>query len=460
MSPEALEKRFTDLQDRLAVLQDATNQLKELIERLANFDFQPGSVPLGAGEDDNVGAELSTEINQVLREQEEELELLQEEIIDIRPGKSTGGELQHGKDRLKDGASRLEQELQSCRKAFRRAQISAKRNLQLAQRQERELLYASFSNPRSGASSPVVPDGASSSATNGTLPPARRKPRGGRSEMSKEEQMLSASNDVTESMRRTHDLMAAELSKSDFAHSALRESTAALSQLSENYSSLDAMLSSSRALLGTLLKSQKTDTWYLQSAFYLLVVTLCWLVFRRLLWGPTWWLVWLPLKLIFRSAVTVTSVVGRQRSSQEAGLASDAATMRSTMSQQQQQQQQQVYMNNEGVPMAQVSYESENHQETSDYVMEEVKKIINESAGEGSPEATEAAEGEAEKVEDPQEAGQREEEGTALRERRADEPPNPKKRMMEDDASNAQEQQQQHQKQHSGDSDERVKDEL
>lgn len=111
MSPETLEKRFTDLQDRLAVLQDATNQLKELIDRLANFDFQPGSVPLGASEDDNIGSELSSEINQVLREQEEELELLQEEIIDIRPGKS-GGELQHEKDRLKDGANRLEAELQ------------------------------------------------------------------------------------------------------------------------------------------------------------------------------------------------------------------------------------------------------------------------------------------------------------------------------------------------------------
>lgn len=113
MSHEALEKRFADLQDRLAVLQDATDQLKELIDRLANFDFQPGSVPLGAGDDDNVGAELGAEINQVLREQEEELELLQEEIIDIRPGKNAGsGELQHDKDRLKDGASRLGQELQ------------------------------------------------------------------------------------------------------------------------------------------------------------------------------------------------------------------------------------------------------------------------------------------------------------------------------------------------------------
>lgn len=111
MSPEALEKRFIDLQDRLALLQDATNQLKVLIDRLANFKFQPGSVPLGASDDDNVGSELSSEINQILREQEEELELLHEEIIDIHPGKPGGG-LQHDKDRLKDGATRLEEELQ------------------------------------------------------------------------------------------------------------------------------------------------------------------------------------------------------------------------------------------------------------------------------------------------------------------------------------------------------------
>ncbi|KAI2783551.1 Sec20-domain-containing protein [Daldinia loculata] len=406
MSPEALEKRFIDLQDRLALLQDATNQLKVLIDRLANFKFQPGSVPLGASDDDNVGSELSSEINQILREQEEELELLHEEIIDIHPGKPGGG-LQHDKDRLKDGATRLEEELQNCRKAFRRAQVSAKRNLQLAQRQERELLYASFSSPRSGASSPLPPESAT------LLPPSRRKPRA-RAEMSKEEQMLSASSDVTESMRRTHDMMAAELSKSDFAHNALKESTAALSQLSENYSSLDTMLSNSRALLGTLLKSQKTDTWYLQSAFYILVVTIGWLIFRRLLWGPTWWLVWLPLKLIFKGAVGVSNTVSR-RNAQVSSHDLDASTTQSRSPQ--------VHMNNEGVQTAQVSYQSELSRESTEAIMEEVDRIINNETAEGEPPGAEA--------ENDTQAEGKEREETVLRERNDDEPPNPKKRVME-----------------------------
>ena len=60
------------------------------------------------------------------------------------------------------------------------------------------------------------------------------------------------------------------------------------------------MLSSSRNLLGTLLRSQKSDTWYLETAFYILLSTIIWLIFRRIFYGPLWWLVWLPLKLSYR----------------------------------------------------------------------------------------------------------------------------------------------------------------
>ncbi|KAI1276685.1 Sec20-domain-containing protein [Xylaria sp. FL0933] len=399
MSLELLEKRFTDLQDRLNVLQDATEQLKELIDRLANFDFQPGSVPLGAADDDNVGSELSSEINQILREQEEELELLQEEIIDIRPGRP-GSALQHDKDRLKDGAERLGQELQLCRKSFRKAQITAKRNLQLAQRQERELLYASFSSPRSGASTPA-------SGNTATSAPASRRRRQKTSEMSKEEQMISASHDVTQSMRRTHDLMSAELVKSDFAHNTLKESTEALAQLSENYSSLDTMLTSSRALLGTLLKSQKTDTWYLQSAFYLLVVTIGWLIFRRLLWGPTWWLVWLPLKLIFKTVVGVSNTVGLRGSKIQSD--SESASIGSSP--------QQAYMNNRDIPTIQVGTPPVESQATEGdgSMVEEVGKIIDEAQS-NIPDAEQGTDDE-----------------TTLRDRTAGEIPNPKKRMMQEE---------------------------
>lgn len=99
---ERAVERLSELQGKLASLQDAVAQLKGHIERLANFDFQDGDL------DDTATNELSTEIIQLIQEQEEDLDLLQEEIVDVRPLKA----LKHDKDRLRDGAERLKEELQ------------------------------------------------------------------------------------------------------------------------------------------------------------------------------------------------------------------------------------------------------------------------------------------------------------------------------------------------------------
>lgn len=112
-------------------------------------------------------------------------------------------------------------------------------------------------------------------------------------------QNVTASSRVTDSLRQMHDAAQAELERSEYAKQTMEQSSAAFTQLGESYSSLETTLKSSRSLLGTLLKSQKSDTWYLKTSFYMLVTVAAWLVFRRLLYGPTWWLVWLPLRVIF-----------------------------------------------------------------------------------------------------------------------------------------------------------------
>jgi len=101
---------FEALQERLNALQETTTQLRELIDRLAGLRFEPGSVPLGTDDEDNVAGELSAEIGQVLREEEEDLELLQEEIADLKGGRPGSGQ-EHNKTRLTEGATRLEAEL-------------------------------------------------------------------------------------------------------------------------------------------------------------------------------------------------------------------------------------------------------------------------------------------------------------------------------------------------------------
>ena len=95
---------FEGLQERLAALQETTSQVRELIDRLAELKFQPGSVPLGADEEDSVSGELNAEIGQLLRSGLEDQELLQEEVKYLRPEG-------HDKERLQDSVSRVGHEL-------------------------------------------------------------------------------------------------------------------------------------------------------------------------------------------------------------------------------------------------------------------------------------------------------------------------------------------------------------
>lgn len=92
------------LQERFAALQETTTQLRELIDRLAHLDFQPGSVPQGTDEESSMSGELSAEISLLLRSGLEEQELLREEVKFVRPD---------GDDKtiLRDGVERLGAEL-------------------------------------------------------------------------------------------------------------------------------------------------------------------------------------------------------------------------------------------------------------------------------------------------------------------------------------------------------------
>ncbi|KAK0659214.1 Sec20-domain-containing protein [Cercophora samala] len=320
------------LSERLSALQETTAQLQELVHRLANLKFAPGSVPLTAeGEEgDNVATELSAEISSILREEEEELELLQEEIIDLRGGRP-GSDGEHRKQRLKEGAQRLEHELKTARTTFRKAQLSAHHSLLAAQKLERQLLVASYAASASLANSTHSLTSSSSSSD-----PAQQQQEGQQQQPNEDPRtqlfspkdllrhrkpkpsnpadensaVVNASSDLTLSLRRTHAMIAAEVQKSAFASQTLAESSAALAELQKNYEGIDSLLSKSRNLVSTLLTTQKSDTWYLQTSMRLLLITLAWLVFRRWLYGPLWWVVWLPLKLSYRTTKGVVSLAG------------------------------------------------------------------------------------------------------------------------------------------------------
>jgi protein transport protein SEC20 len=171
----------------------------------------------------------------------------------------------------------------SCRSRsqYRKAQLTAKHNADRAKLKERELL---FSNLQSGSSTPS------------STYRQRRQQQG----LSEGEVVAQASSDVTSALRRTAQLMKDELSRSRFAQETLEQTNAALQDLGEQYSDLNTLLANSKNLVSTLLKSTKSDTWYLETTFYILLTTIIWLIFRRWLYGPlTWFIIW-PVKLTFR----------------------------------------------------------------------------------------------------------------------------------------------------------------
>ncbi|BCR91253.1 putative protein transport membrane glycoprotein Sec20 [Aspergillus chevalieri] len=295
MSPTTLHSRLKDLSASLG-------QIHPLVNRLRNFTT-------AVGQGDEARLELGTEIHTLLKEAEEQMELLRVEVEALESSmenrrKGLDSEKEAEKERVVVLAGRLAEDLKRTRGDFRNAQLQAKRNAELAKRKERELLFS-----RSQSSE------------------ARKQPS---EKLTQDDLMVNASNDVTLALKRTHQLMQAELSRSHFAQQTLEQSTAAISSLSESYTSLDTLLSSSRKLANSLLRSQKSDTWYLETAFYIIVGTIAWLLFRRILYGPLWWLVWLPFRLMFRTVFAILGIVGITSKAVQSSQAVDAVTVQQT----------------------------------------------------------------------------------------------------------------------------------
>jgi protein transport protein SEC20 len=100
------------IQERLTALQDTTREIEELIQRLATLKFQPGSIPLDEDGEGDVSAELGREIHQTLKEQLEDLQILEQEAQDVPPGRY-GSDQQHDKAELARRLVRAGEELKA-----------------------------------------------------------------------------------------------------------------------------------------------------------------------------------------------------------------------------------------------------------------------------------------------------------------------------------------------------------
>ncbi|KAI4217148.1 MAG: hypothetical protein LQ351_000457 [Letrouitia transgressa] len=249
---------------------EAHKHTLHLIHRYSKLSPTRGAVAQDPEADD-----LRTRIHQRLRTQEEECELFRQEFEDqkssdtwISSTRRASSARERERTDLAAQVARLGEDLKLAHSLFRKAQLQVNRNVEAARRKERETLFAGRQEG------------------NGEISLGRRK---GQESLYKDETVLNASSDVTAGLRRVYSLMQSEVSRSQFARETL-----------DSYNDIDSLLLSSRSLVSTLLYSQKSDTWYLETTFYVLVCTIAWLVFRRIFYGPGWWLVYLPISLAWR----------------------------------------------------------------------------------------------------------------------------------------------------------------
>ncbi|KAI5804411.1 hypothetical protein EDC01DRAFT_701942 [Geopyxis carbonaria] len=199
-------------------------------------------------------SQLAASIHATLRDAENTYELLSDDLAALRPSPSLPA--------LRAQASKLGEDLRLARLGYRKAQLSAKRL------GEAELLKRKA--PASGA-------GVNEAVSQGEL-------------------VQSAAGDVTAALRRTQELMRGELAKSAFAAETLAASGEALQELGTRYGRFDDVIARSRELVRDLVRKNKSDRWYYETAIQVLLGVLLWIVVRRLFWGPLYLLLVMPLR--------------------------------------------------------------------------------------------------------------------------------------------------------------------
>ncbi|KAL6246375.1 Protein transport protein sec20 [Rhinocladiella similis] len=275
------------LHQRLQALAGSYKDTLNLIQQLRTFS----AASCTDSNPDERRVELANEIHDSLKEQEDTLETLRQEFDDdsilIQRRGSLGGNWEGESERNADLLARLTEDLKSARGNFRRAQLAAKRTADSEKRKEREKLF----------------EDRKSDGSHARIRPTHEK-------LTQDELAERASEDVTMALRRVHAQMEAEVSRGQFAQQTLDESQEALKSLNESYSGTTDLLKASRGFVSQLVRSNKSDTWFLKSSFYILAVTIVWLIFRRLLYGPLILFVWWPVRAMWWFTLTSLGAIG------------------------------------------------------------------------------------------------------------------------------------------------------
>ena len=157
---------------------------------------------------------------------------------------------------------KLSEDLSNHRALYRKAILKAKNNLENSHATDRNLLF----------------DG--------------RKGTSRRAEYSNNA-VLQASSDVTAELRRTHEMMSNELSKSSLSQELLQQSSQTLETLHEEYSAFQSILAGSKRLLKELETADRADRLWIWASLSFFLTVVAWILYRRIISKGVNLMVWI-----------------------------------------------------------------------------------------------------------------------------------------------------------------------
>ena len=308
---------LADLSQRVDLLIENYKQIIQSIQRIPRTASDPEALK-----------DLTGDIKDNLRSLDDDLDLVNLELSELEGSSTRGSDSDYAREklRLQVHVQKLHEDLKHARQTFRTVKLRVKRSEDDTRRREREARLKALREQATRTATPTndTDNAQPSLQSSQTLPPRRRK--AAQTSTTEDDVALQASQDVRDALQRTREMLTAQISTSALAQEIMAASTRELAQLNESYSLLDLDLKKSKGLVTALMKSNKSDTYYLTMAWYIVLAAAAWLVWRRILWGPTWWLVWMPLRVVFIVLGYVLRPLGIRSSSAIASLASLSAS--------------------------------------------------------------------------------------------------------------------------------------
>lgn len=209
--------------------------------------------------------ELAESIQLRLKEYETGVQSIELDIEDEQPGST-----RNNHEVLLD---KLRENLKLAKSRFKKAQIQGKKNAELTLQQQRQRLF---------------------SGSDSKDQELKEKDRF----KSTEERAVGKSEDITQTLRRVHQMATTEVAKSHLNIEELEYSTKQLNELDERYTAVSVLLAGSSKLVRHLEQADKKDRQYMIMALSFLALTFCWVVWRRVLKGPVMLILWSLAKVL------------------------------------------------------------------------------------------------------------------------------------------------------------------